>query len=275
MADCKPTERHEEIQFRQLLEEAVTKPGTLMRAYSLFWNYSLGNQILALMQANRRGIQLGPIASFNRWKELGRHVKRGEKAIELCMPVICKRTVTEQGEDGNEAETEITFKRFVFRRNWFMLAQTDGQPYQMPAIPAWDRARALQTLNVEENPFEMMNGNCQGYAKGRQIAINPVAQMPAKTTFHELAHIELGHTSEAVQDSQMLPRCLKEVEAESVALLCLESLGMEGAEYCRGYIQSWLSGATIPERSAQQIFTAADKILKAGIERKAVESSAE
>jgi hypothetical protein len=84
MADTKPTERHEEIQFRQLLEEAVTKPGTLMRAYSLFWNYSLGNQILALIQANRRGIALGPIASFNRWKELGRHVKRGERRQSRC-----------------------------------------------------------------------------------------------------------------------------------------------------------------------------------------------
>src|SRR5215831_14398437 len=95
MADTKPTERQEEIQFCQLLDEAVTKPGTLMRAYSLFWTYSLGNQILALIQANRRGIGLGPIASFNRWKELGRHVKRGEKAIELCMPVTCKRTIKE------------------------------------------------------------------------------------------------------------------------------------------------------------------------------------
>src|SRR6516225_4450157 len=85
MADCKPTERHEEIQFRQLLEEAVTRPGTLMKAYSLLWNYSLGNQILALIQANRRGIQLGPIASFNRWKEFGRHVKRGERAtVHAC-----------------------------------------------------------------------------------------------------------------------------------------------------------------------------------------------
>jgi antirestriction protein ArdC len=267
MADCKPTERHEEIQFRQLLEEAVTKPGTLMKAYSLFWNYSLGNQILALVQANRRGIPLGPIASFNRWKELGRHVKRGEKAIELCMPVTCKRTVKEEGTDGNEAENEITFRRFVFRRNWFMLSQTDGVEFQIPAIPAWDRARALQTLNVEEFPFEMMNGNCQGYAKGRQIAINPVAPMPAKTTFHELAHVELGHTSQAVNDSESLPRNLKEVEAESVALLCLESLGMDGAGYCRGYIQNWLQGATIPERSAQRIFAAADKILKAGIVR--------
>jgi antirestriction protein ArdC len=267
MADTKPTERHEEIQFRQLLDEAVRKPGTLMRAYSLFWNYSLGNQILALIQSNRRGIALGPIASFNRWKELGRHVKRGEKAIELCMPVTHKRTVKERGQDGNETETEIVFKRFVFRRNWFMLSQTDGQEYKAPSSPTWDRARALQTLNVEEIPFEMLNGNCQGYAKGRQIAINPVAQMPAKTTFHELAHIELGHTTEAIHESETTPRSLREVEAESVALLCLESLGMDGAEFCRGYIQNWLSGETIPERSAQRIFSAADKILKAGIEK--------
>src|SRR5262245_13539282 len=118
------------------------------------------------------------------------------------MPVTMKRTVKERGPDGNDVETEVAFKRFVFRRHWFMLPQTDGAPYQMPAIPAWDRARALSTLNVEEIPFEMLNGNCQGYAKGRQIAITPVAQMPAKTTFHELAHIELGHTTEAVHDSE-------------------------------------------------------------------------
>src|SRR5215468_10418980 len=145
MADTKPTERHEEIQFRQLLDEAVSKPGTLMRAYSLYWNYSLGNQILALIQANRRGIALGPIASFKRWKELGRYVKRGEKAIELCMPITCKRTVKKQDESGKDIESEIAFKRFVFRRNWFMLSQTDGAEYQSPAIPAWDRTRALQT----------------------------------------------------------------------------------------------------------------------------------
>jgi hypothetical protein len=249
MAISQPTEPRHEIQFRQLLNEAVSKPGTLMRAYSLFWNYSLGNQILALIQANQRNIPLGPIANYNKWRELGRHVKRGEKAVELCMPVTCKRTVKEQNEDGNQGETEITFKRFVFRRNWFMLSQTDGAAYVPPAIPQWDRARALNTLGVEEISFEMINVNCQGYAKGRQIAINPLAQMPAKTTFHELAHIELGHTSEAVHDSDTLPRSLKEAEAEAVALLCLESLGMDGAEYCRGYIQNWLAGAEIPERA--------------------------
>src|SRR5436309_8505528 len=197
MANQKPTERQTDIQFRQLLEEAVSKPGALMRAYSLFWNYSLGNQVLALIQANQREIPLGPIASFNRWKELGRHVKRGEKAIELCMPVTCKRTVKEEREDGSDVETEIVFKRFVYKRNWFMLSQTDGAEYQAPAIPAWDRTRALQTLTVEEIPFEMMNGNCQAYAKGHQIAINPVAQMPAKTTVHEVAHVVSEQTAVA------------------------------------------------------------------------------
>jgi len=267
MATPQTTEPRTEIQFRQLLETAVSKPGTLMQAYSLFWNYSLGNQLLAVMQAHQRNIPLGPIASFNRWRELGRYVKRGQKAIELCMPVIVKKTVKDDGTDGADVETAHTFKRFIFKRNWFMLSQTDGKAYQLPAIPTWDRTRALTTLSVEEISFEMLNGNCQGYAKGRQIAINPLAQLPAKTTFHELAHIELGHTSEAVHDSETLPRSLKEVEAESVALLCLESLGMDGAEFCRGYIQNWLGAEEIPERSAQRIFSAADRILKAGIEK--------
>src|SRR5437016_12903685 len=108
MADLEPT-KDRSVNFQELLHEAVSKPGALMKAYSLFWNYSLGNQVLALVQANQRGIPLGPIASFNRWKELGRYVKKGQKAIELCMPVTCKRTVKEEREDDTNAETELAF----------------------------------------------------------------------------------------------------------------------------------------------------------------------
>ena len=63
---------------------------------------------------------------------------------------------------------------------------------------------------------------------------------------------------------------LREVEAEAVALLCCEALNLEGADFCRGYIQNWLCPAigynadAIPEKSAQKIFHAADLILKAG-----------
>src|SRR6266436_6025921 len=95
--------------------------------------------------------------------------------------------------------------------------------------------------------------------------------MPHKTLFNEAAHIVLGHTTEGdFSDGERAPRNLREVEAEAVALLCCEALNLEGADYCRGYIQNWLSpalgynGDSIPEKSAQKIFRAADQILRAG-----------
>ena len=137
-------------------------------------------------------------------------------------------------------------------------------------IPEWDAERALKTLCIERNTFDKTDGNCQGFARGSQIAINPVAQLPHKTLFHEMAHVLL-HTSEGdFTDTEQTPRNLREVEAESVALLCCEALGLEGADYARGYIQNWLyqdigyNADAIPEKSAQKIFRAADQILRAG-----------
>ena len=101
-------------------------------------------------------------------------------------------------------------------------------------------------------------------AGGRAIALNPLAAMPEKTTFHELGHVLLDHTTETISDGAALPRNLREVEAECVALLCTESLGLDGAEYCRGYVQHWLRGERIAEASAVRIFKVADAILRAG-----------
>lgn len=163
-----------------------------------------------------------------------------------------------------------TFTRFIYRPHWFVLAQTDGQDVEPPPIPTWDQARALGSLGVVEEPFTATDGNCQGYARQRAIAVSPLAELPHKTRFHELAHVVLGHTSEAeagMSDSELTPRSLREVEAEAVALVCLEALGLPGAEHCRGYIQHWnerRGAEPIPERSAQRIFKAADQILKAG-----------
>lgn len=79
------------------------------------------------------------------------------------------------------------------------------------------------------------------------------------------------HTCEgSFTDAEQTLRNLREVEAEAVALLCCEALGLEGAEYARGYIQNWLyegigyNAEAIPEKSAQKILRAADQILRAG-----------
>jgi hypothetical protein len=44
----------------------------------------------------------------------------------------------------------------------------------------------------------------------------------------------------------------------------LPSLGLPGVEYSRGYVQHWLCVDSIPEKSAQRIFQAVDRVLRAG-----------
>lgn len=258
------------VQWSALLRDAVNKPGIISEAYSAFHAYSVGNQMLAYSQCFARDIPVGPIATFKRWQALGRNVKKGSKAIQLCMPV----TITKKDEAGEK--TGECFQAFVLKNNWFVLSQTEGDDYQAEAVtPEWDAELALQTLDITLTPFEHPDGNCQGFAVGRSIAINPVAALPHKTRFHELAHVVLGHTSEGMlSDSERTPRDIREVEAESVAYICCSILGLPGLDECRGYIQGWLAGGDIADKTAQRIFGAAEKILKAGRKPQAVAEQA-
>jgi hypothetical protein len=247
--------------FADLLLSAVTDPGVVSNAYQQFHTYSLGNQLLAWAQCLASGIQPGPMATFPRWKELGRYVRKGEKAITLCRPVTVKKATA---ADDSDEQTVATF--FVYKPLWFVLAQTEGQPMAESQAADWNAATALHTLNVTETPFDAMNGNVMGFARGRSIAVNPVNPMPHKTRFHELAHVLLGHTGDGIMnDGEQMPRNLRECEAESVALLCCAALNLPGVKFSRGYIQAyWGTGNPIPERSAQRILKAANQILVAG-----------
>jgi antirestriction protein ArdC len=259
------------IEWAKLLSEAISEPGRISEAYQRFHGYSLGNRTWAMMQCMLRGITPGPIASFNRWKELGRQVKKGQKALCLCMPVTCKRKTVDQAG----SETESSYQVFVLKNNWFVLSQTDGQPYAPEPLPEWDELRALETLKIKRTVFDVMNGNVQGYAApGRRVSVSPIAVNPHKTLFHELGHVLLGHIeADTLTDTEHTPRNIMETEAESVAMLCCASLALPGIEHSRSYIQSWAAGAPISEKSAQRIFSAADKVLKAGTESLEVSDS--
>jgi antirestriction protein ArdC len=251
-----------EIRFADLLNRAVSEPGILSRAYSQFHNFSLGNVLLAAFQCAEREIALGPMATYKRWQELGRQVRKGQKAITLCQPV----TIRKKAEETADAHDEQVFLRFMFRAGWFVLAQTDGAEIAPPSLPEWRKDLALAALDITEIPFAAADGNILGYAREREVAINPINPMPFKTLFHETAHVILGHTAEGTQaDSEVTPRSLREVEAEAVALLCCDALNLPEAEHCRGYIQHWnQDGQPIPERSAQRVLRVADQIIRAG-----------
>lgn len=247
-----------------LLRDAVEKPGRMLAAYTAFHNYSFGNALLALEQCTRRNLEPGPLNTYRGWLEKKRQVRKGEKGITLCMPMPFKKAA--QSDNAEQEESIEQQTRYAFRAYWFVLAQTEGVETYVAPIPGFDLDTALRTLNIARVPFDEINGNIQGFARQREIAVNPLAGLPHKTTFHELAHVVLGHTTtERLVDSEQTAPHLREVEAESVALICCETLGLDGAEYCRGYIQHWFkTEKEIPNHNAARIFAAATSILKAG-----------
>lgn len=272
-------------QWVDLLRRAVEEPGLISEAYTRFHGYSLGNRFAALLQCQERGLEPGPISTFNGWRKLGYAVQKGEEAITLCMPLKGVMAREKPASPADQAQhpsappdiQEIEYIRaFVWKPHWFVLAQTQPvnpetvQPVSVPTLPGWDKEKALAALGIHEKPFTALDGNIQGYAHERDIAVSPLAALPHKTFFHEAAHVVLGHTegpnsAGRLIDTLTLSRSQSEVEAEGTALLLLDVFDLPGQEYARGYIQHWLEGEAIPEKSAQRIFGAADRILSAGL----------
>ena len=249
------------VPFADLLKEAVNKEGILSTCYSRFHQYSIGNQLWLWGQADARGECLGPVQTLKQWNTLGRAVKAGSKAYSMLMPV----TVPKKDANGKKIEGKFS-KFFMLKNYWFTVHQTEGDEFkEETVIPEWNKQKALEKLLIKENTFEHADGNCQGYASFHSFAVNPLAVLPHKTTFHELAHIVLGHTTEhTMADSEITPKDIREVEAESVAYILCSILGLDGLVESRGYIQHWLKDNQIDDKSAQKIFTCANTILNAG-----------
>ena len=108
--------------FADLLRSAVTEPGIISGAYRQFHNYSIGNQLLAWAQCIERGIQPGPMATFPKLEGAGPPRPQGREGDHALQPVTVKRT----REQETDTEGTDVYTRFVYRPDWFVLAQTDG-----------------------------------------------------------------------------------------------------------------------------------------------------
>jgi hypothetical protein len=243
-----------EVDWRALLDQAMTLPGRLGNTYCRFYQYSLQNQILLWSQGVTE-----PCAPFSVWKGLGRiPIKGGGRAVLHPQPI--RKTDEETGEKV------VVVMRFKLKRSTFPYSNTVGPAVDWPELPEWDQRRALDELGIERVPFTMINGNTQGYSLERTIAVSPVAKYPVKTLFHELGHVMLGHTTECPKGETPCSRGIAEFQAEAVAHLLAHELELDewNPAESRAYIQDWLAGEEVSERHIRAVFTAADKVLRAG-----------
>jgi hypothetical protein len=255
-----------------LLSEALNSPGKLGNTYNLFYEYSFMNQIWLMIQ----GVD-EPCGPFGFWKtKFNRYAKKGT-AKTVLHPVFVPKKNRETGElilkDGKKQMILVAFKA---KATVFKYSDTTGEDVEWPTLPDWNLEMACAALEIQQERFKLADGNTQGYSYDHKFAINPVARHPWKTTFHELAHIVLGHTDKT-EHTEHDHRGIKEFQAEAVAYLLaheLELTDWDAAE-SRAYIQGWLDGTgerdNVTDSHIRAIFGAVNRILKAGRPARATE----
>lgn len=233
-----------------------------LRFQAKFYNYSCNNTILILMQCPHAS----RVAGFNTWKQLGRYVKKGEKAIKILAPLTYKKMV--EDEKGNrEEKTVVRGFRVV---NVFDISQTEGEELPEICTPlagdSEDAAilfAALKEVIEIDISEEEIPGSAHGYYDlgNDRIAleIKNALNHKAKTLVHEYVHAMLDGKSSNLQQS----RKEAEIVAESVAYIVSHYFGLDTSSYSFGYVAAW-SGADPKEilKKGELIQRTAGKIIE-------------
>ena len=231
-----------------------------LNTMSKFHNYSFNNTLLITMQKPEATL----VAGYQAWqKKFNRHVKRGEKGIQIIAPAPIREKqeiekidpVTKELVIGDDGQPETEIVEMVIPRfrvtTVFDVSQTEGEPIAELEVPELTGSvqfydtfmEALQ--NISPVPIRMME--IEGEAKGyyhqteKYIAIqeNMSNLQTMKTGVHEVSHALL-HDREVMDVEGILKdRTTKEVEAESIAYIVCNHFGLDTSEYSFTYIASW------------------------------------
>ena len=257
---------------------------------SKFTDYSARNTMLINMQRPDATL----VAAFGKWKELGRHINKGETGIAIFAPAPYKTNqfietqrpaFDELGnqlynEDGTEKmetiETPLT--GMAFKTVYvFDVSQTDGKELPEPVSeltgdvdPTRKEAvfAAIRKATGIDIEFQDIRGGSKGYYSPTEDKIVIKTGMSdaqtLKTVFHEAAH-KLLHDPKSDIVTAKSPRNEKEVQAESVAFMVAEKFGLDTSEYSFPYIASWSEGKQLEQlkNALQEIQSAAKQISNA------------
>jgi len=280
-----PELRQEKIkQITDKLEQGVHQifESDNYRAYlstmAKFHSYSLNNTILISMQ--KPGATL--VAGYTAWqKDHDRHVKKGEKGIQIIAPSPYKVKQERDALDpktgkpqmdtqGNPLKEIIEVGRPAFKvATVFDISQTEGK--ELPSIGVNELSGgvegydalfdALKATCPVPIAFEDISSGAKGYyhTEEHRIALQEgMSQMQTvKTLIHEMSHERMHSHEKEKPVEERLSRSSMEVEAESVAFVVGTALSAEHPElkldfsdYSFGYIAGWSSGKETAELKA-------------------------
>jgi antirestriction protein ArdC len=204
-----------------------------------FHRYSIGNVLLIGLQRP----SAARVAGYRTWQQLGRQVRQGERAIRILAPIVYRKRKEGQKREGeaeqknNDIEEVLAFKPAAV----FDVSQTDGKPLaefaRVSGDPAEHLLRLKDLVSSRGISLEYTNriGLAQGASAGGKVFLR-TDLAPAEefsTLVHELAH-EMLH-----QDKAERSKTVKETEAEAVAFVVCEAIGMESGTASSDYVQMY------------------------------------
>ena len=237
-----------------------------LKTMAKFHTYSLNNTILISMQRPEATLVTG----YERWKSMGRQVKKGEKAIRIIAPAPVKekrqqkklneenKPVLDENGDPEMEEVEVTVQKYKVT-NVFDISQTEGDPIETLdaaelTAGVENYAEFLQAVEkVAPVPirFDELTGQTKGYfhTVKQEIVIQKgmAESQTLKTAIHETAHSLLHNKEKVAEQENLKNRQTKEVEAESVAFVVCSAFGLDTSEYSFPYIAGWSSGKEMTE----------------------------
>ena len=234
-------------------------------AMAQFHNYSFGN-ILAIARQRPTATR---VAGFGTWKEMGRFVKKGEKGIQILAPMIGYRRKKDDAEQDRDASAKPQPMLIGFRAVYvFDVAQTVGEDlpefeHNITGEVGEHRDRLFDFLAQQNIALEFNEkiAPALGISYGGKIALLP-GQSKAEefvSLVHETAH-ELLHKAER---RSMTTQTVRETEAEAVAFIVGQAVGLEMGNASSDYIQMYAGNTTLLAESLEVIQRTASTILRA------------
>lgn len=219
-----------------------------------FHRYSINNICLIASQrptASR-------VAGFHTWRTLGRFVRKGEKGIAILAPIVGRKR--DNGED--ESKTVVGFRTAYV----FDVEQTDGAPLpeaaQASGDPGTKTSLLIAAIRAAGIAVEYADelGSALGLSSGGRIQIlngqSPAAEFTVLV--HEYAH-ELLHRGA----DRPASRDTRELEAEAVAFVVSNAIGLEVTDASRDYIHLYRGDGKALSESVDRIQRTAAVILSA------------
>lgn len=117
-------------------------------------------------------------------------------------------------------------------------------------------------LQVSEAPLAKLNG-AKGYFQPSTNTIviggdEPDNALKLKTLYHAYAHSQLHGLKAAFKDS---PRAYQETQAEAVAYVARQNIGVDTSNYSLGYVATWAKDKAVIHSALSEIQQVSNKVI--------------